>query len=85
MKALSIIFKYCLQTGTSPNNWKKSDDVLIHKKADRQLLQNYHPVSLLPICSKIFERIIFNSMLEFLEENSLLSPHQSGFHSSDSF
>ena len=46
--------------------------------------QDYRPVSLLPICSKIFEKIIFNPMLEFLDENSLLCPHQSGFHSSDS-
>ena len=84
MKPLSIIFKNCLQSGTFPNNWKKSNVVLILKKGDKQLLQNYRPVSLLPICGKIFEKIIFNPMLEFLEENSLLCPYQSGFHSSDS-
>ena len=83
MKPLSIIFKNCLQTGTFPNNWK-SNVVPIHKNGDKQLLQNYHPVLLLPICGKNFEKIIFNPMLEFLEKNSLLCPHQSGFHSSDS-
>ena len=46
-------------------------------------MQNYRPVSLLPVCSKIFGRIVFNRMLEFLEENNLLYPHQSGFCSSD--
>ena len=80
----SIIFKNCLQTGTFPNNEKKSNVVPIHKKGDKQLLQNYRPVSLLPVCSKIFERIVFNPMLEFLEENNLLCQHQSGFHSSNS-
>ena len=84
VKSLSIIFKNCLQTGTFPNNWKKSNDVPIHKKGDKQLSQNYHLVSLLPICGKIFEKTIFNPMLEFLEENGLLCPHQSGFRSSDS-
>ena len=84
MKPLSIIFKNYLQTGAFPNNWEKSNVVPIHKKGDKQLLQNYCPVLLLPICSKIFEKIIFNPMLEFLEENSLLCPHQSGFRSSDS-
>ena len=84
VKPLLIIFKNCLQTGTFPNNWKKSNAVPIHKKGDKQLLQNYRPVSLLRICSKIFEKIIFNPMLDFLEENSLLCPHQSGFRSSDS-
>ena len=39
---------------------------------------------MLPICSKIFENIIFNPILDFLEENNLLCPHQSGFRSSGS-
>ena len=51
---LSIIFKNCLQCESFPNNWKKSNVVTIHKKDDKQLLQNYWAVSLLPICSKIF-------------------------------
>ena len=50
----------------------------IHKKGDKQLLQNYRPVSLLPICSKIFEIIIFNPIFKFLDENFLLSPNKSG-------
>ena len=83
-KPLSIIFKNCLHTGTFPNNWKKSNVVPIHKKGDKERLQNYRPVSLLPACSKIFERIVFNPMLEFLEKNNLLCPHQSGFRSSGS-
>ena len=84
VRPFSIIFKNCLQTGTFPNNWKKSNVLPIHKKGDKHLLQNYRPVSLLPVCTKIFERIVFNPMLEFLEENNLLCPHQSGFRSSDS-
>ena len=84
MKPLSIIFENRLQTGTFPNTWKTSNVAPIHKKVCKQLLQNHHPVSLLPIRSKIFEKTIFNPMLDFLEENSLLCPHQSGFRSSDS-
>ena len=81
---LSVIFKNCLQSGSFPNNWKKSNVVPIHKKGDKQLLQNYRPVSLLPICGKIFERIIFNPIFEYLEKNSLLCPNQSGFRPFDS-
>ena len=84
LRPLSITFKNCLQTGAFPNNWKKSNVVPIHTKGDKQLLQNYRSVSLLPVCSNIFERIVFNPMLEFLEENNLSCPHQSGFCSSDS-
>ena len=46
VKPLSIIFKNFLQTGIFPNNWKKSNVVPIHKKCDKQLLQNYRLVSL---------------------------------------
>ena len=41
-------------------------------------------MSLLPICEKIFQRIIFNSLYKYVEENRLLSVHQSGFCSNDS-
>ena len=54
-----------------------------HKKNDKRSLNNYHPVSLLPICGKIFERIIFNIFL-FLEDNNLITPNQSGFRPNDS-
>ena len=39
---------------------------------------------MLPILGKIFERVIFNSIFEYLEENNLLFPNQSGFRPSDS-
>ena len=39
---------------------------------------------MLPICGKIFERIIFNSLYEYAEENKWPSVHQSGFRSNDS-
>ena len=40
---------------------------------------NYCPVSPLPLCGKIFERLIFNPVFEFLEKNKLLSPNQNWF------
>ena len=45
---------------------------------------NYRPVSLLPICGKIFGRVIFNPVFEFLQKTKLLSPKQSGFQPNDS-
>ena len=49
-----------------------------------QSINNYRPVSLLPVCIEIFERIIFNSIFQFLEENKLLNVNQSGFQPGDS-
>ena len=53
------------------DNGEKSNIILVHKKGNKKLLQNYRPVLLLPISSKIFERLIFNSLYKIVEINSL--------------
>ena len=83
-RPLEIIFKEALSTGLFPSEWKKGNIVLIHKKGDKQVLKNYHNVSLLPICGKVSERLILNKMFSFLLENNLLSANQSGFKPGDS-
>ena len=83
MKPLSLTFKNCVQCGIFPNLWQKSN-IPIHKKGNEQCMVNYDPVLLLPICGKIFERLIFNQVFEFLEENKLLSPNQSDFRPNNS-
>ena len=83
-KPLEMIFKQCIETGFFPSEWKKANIVPIHKKGDKQTLENYRPVSLLPICGKILERLMFNEMFNFFIENKLISSNQSGFKPGDS-
>ena len=73
-----------LVSGSFPCDWKKANIVPIHKKGDKQTLKNCRPVSLLPICGKIFERIIFNEMIRFFLDNKLILTNQSGFKPGDS-
>ena len=56
-------------------NRKKGNVVPIHKKDDKQCFKNYRPASLLPICEKCFEKLIFNGMLKLFTENELISPN----------
>ena len=81
---LEIISTQALLTGVFPSEWKKGNIVPVHKKSDKQNIKNYRPVSLLPICGKIFERLIFNEMFKFFTSNNLISPNQSGFKPGDS-
>ena len=83
-KPLRLIFNHCIDNGIYPCEWKKANVVPIHKKGDKQTLKNYRPVSLLPICGKIFERLIYNEMFGFFLDKGLISANQSGFKPGDS-
>ena len=83
-KPLEYIFQASLNDERFPSEWKKANVVPIHKKDDKQALKSYRPVSLLPICAKIFERIIYNKTFEYLIQSSLITENQSGFKPGDS-
>ena len=83
-KPLETIFNRCLETGRLPNDWKKGNVVPVFKKDDKQILKNYCLISLLPVCGKIFEKLVFNEMFTFFIENDLISPNLSGFRLGDS-
>ena len=59
-KPLHMIFTSCPEARVFPIHWQKANVVPIHKKESKQLVKNYRPVSLPPICGKIFERLIYN-------------------------
>ena len=84
LKPLEIMFNNCLSEGTFPADWKKANVIPIHKKNDKQSVKNYRPVSLLAVCGKMFERLLYDSLFEFLNGNNLISPCQSGFKPGDS-
>ena len=86
-KPLELIFKSCIRHGKFPSEWKMTNVVPVHKKSDKQILKNYRPVSLLPICgvyNRAFERLIYNSLFEYVIENDLISPKQFAFKPGDS-
>ena len=84
LKPLTLLFEYSIKKSCYPNIWKRSNIVPVHKKNDKQLVTNYQTISLLPILGKIFEKIIFNRIYNFLLEENLLNPNQPGFRPSDS-
>ena len=83
-KPLHTIFTSCLETGVFPIHCKKTNVVPIHKRESKPLVKNYRPVSLLPICGKVFERLIYNEVYPYLTDNNLILLHQSVFKGGDS-
>ena len=81
---LKLVFKNILSTGIYPDIWKQANVTPIHKKDSKQLVKNYRPISLLPICGKLFKRIVFKHLYNYLVSNDLITRNQSGFRPGDS-
>ena len=77
--AMSTLFNSILFSGHFPNCWKTAVIVPVPKKGDSNCLENYHPISLLPILSKLFELIINLRIIKFIDDKNLLSTKQFGF------
>jgi len=76
---LTIAINTSIVTGQYPQLWKHSIIVPTFKAGDVQDPSNFRPISLLPILSKILEKIVSNQLMEFMEGNHLFSNTQHGF------
>ena len=76
---LSVIFNTSLTTSVLPTDWKTANVSAIHKKGNKNQVQNYRPVSLTSIAGKILEQIIRDTVTEHMKDNDLLSDKQFGF------
>ena len=81
---LKIIYHNILEQAIYPDLWKLANVTPIFKKEDKQLVKNYRPISLLSICGKMFEKLIFDNLYAYLSSNSLITKNQSGFVPGDS-
>ena len=75
--SLTHLFNLCMTSGRFPTQWKRAHIVPVHKKGKRDAAENYRPVSLLSVVSKVMERCVYDHIYEHV--SSLLSPLQHGF------
>ena len=76
---LTYISNLSLQEGVFPDELKIANVIPLFKSDDPELFNNYRPVSLLCTVSKVFERIMYNRLLSFLDEYKILFSYQFGF------
>ena len=62
-----------------PDAFKGAKVTPIFKSGPRDDFDNYRPISVLPIISKILERCVHVQIMEYLESHELLSTYQFGF------
>ena len=78
-------FNKCLKESCFPDCWKVSSVVPVFKNVgESSTAKNYHPVSLLSMVSKVFEKLVNNRIIDHLEKCGLFSDFQYGFRSSRS-
>ena len=77
--AITHIVNLSFSHGTFPKMWKSAKIIPLHKKNDSTSPQNYRPVAILPLFSKILERAIFLQIVQYMEGNNLLHPSHHGF------
>ena len=76
---LAHLFNCSLASGIFPDKWKVAKILPLFKGGDRENVNNYRPVSLLPLPGKLLEKIVHKRILTFWDDNTFLSNNQGGF------
>ena len=76
---LSVIINLCLTSGIYPDQLKIAKVCPIFKEGSKNELANYRPISIIPSFSKLFEKIISNRLLSYINKFEIFNPAQYGF------
>ena len=81
---ITNIINRSLTTGVFPDNLKRARVTPIPKEGDKCNLSNYRPISVLPVFGKVFEKVAYTQLYDYLENNSILHKQQYGFRAKKS-
>ena len=76
---MTLIINQILNTGVFPSQLKIAKVIPIFKKDDNKIFNNYRPISLLPVLSKVVEKVICSQINNFFITNNLFYDSQYGF------
>jgi retron-type reverse transcriptase len=82
--SLSFICNLSLYSSEFPADWKRAKVTPIYKSGDHCNLENYRPISVLSVVSKILEKCIHNQLYHYLSSHDILTNCQSGFRAKHS-
>ena len=85
-KTIAKICNISISSGLFPSDCKIAKLKPLYKKGSKTNPENFRPISLLPLISKVIERIVYDQVDNFLLQNNILYNYQSGFrknHSTD--
>ena len=77
--SLVFLFNTSLETNQFPDPWKIARVSPIFKDGEKTEKSNYRPISVLPVVSRLFEKLVFNQLYLYLNDNCFINSNQSGF------
>ena len=83
-ESLTHLINTSLEMGIFPDKLKLAKIIPIFKTGDADTFTNYRPISILSSFSKIYERVPYNRLAEFIDKFEILHKFQFGFHSNHS-
>ena len=78
---LAYIINFSLQSRQFPNEWKIAEVIPLHKSGSTEDNNNFRPISIVPVVSKILEKAVHQQLMTYVEGNNLLSENQFGYQS----
>ena len=79
VKPFTQICNLSLATGTFPDAMKVAMVTPLFKSGNKSHCKNYRPISVLPVLSKILEKLFYNRLMAFIKSENILTPSQYGF------
>ena len=77
--SLAKLFNRSLTLASFPSSWKIGRITALYKQGDRTDVNNYRPITILPVISKLLERAVYDQLYEYLLTNKILAKEQFGF------
>ena len=78
-KNLTDLFNLSITSSVFPSDWKIAKVSPLFKSGDLNNANNYRPISVLPTIARVFERLTFDQLYTYVNDNNFLYTYQSGF------
>ena len=78
-ESLTYIYNLCITKNVFPTMWKEAKVAPLHKGGSKDVMDNFRPISVLPLLSKVLEKHVQICFIEYLNRNTLIHDTQSGF------
>ena len=84
IRPLTYLINKSIEQGIFPDEFKVAKVFPIYKSGDKKCISNYRPISVLSFFFKVIEKGMYNHLIDFIDDNNILSKHQFGFRKNHS-